>query len=408
MSSPECRRPAAEPCSLHIFADDWGRHPSSCQHLIRRLLDQHPVTWVNTIGMRPPRLDLLTLKRGLGKVRQWLRPAPAAAPDAAAPRVLNPRMWPWLRSGFDRRLNRMLLLRQLAPVVAALPEPPVAVTTLPIVADLMGRLPVRRWVYYCVDDFGQWPGLDGKPLRRMEEEVVAKADRIVVASENLQERIARLGRKSDLLTHGVDLDFWRNHTPLPRSGERGRGEGETIPELANLERPLIVFWGVIDRRMDLAFVRRLAGDLDRGTLLLVGPEDNPDPELYRIPRVVHLPSLPFERLPTLAREAAVLVMPYADLPVTRAMQPLKLKEYLATGKPVVARDLPAARCWADCLDLCASPEAFSAAVRARLRDGLPGDQSKARRRLAEETWDEKARVFERLALEALPDAVACS
>ena len=59
-----------------VFADDWGRHPSSCQHLVRRLLDRHTATWVNTIGMRPPRLDLLTLKRGLGKVRQWLRPGP--------------------------------------------------------------------------------------------------------------------------------------------------------------------------------------------------------------------------------------------------------------------------------------------------------------------------------------------
>jgi hypothetical protein len=142
-------------CPLLIFADDWGRHPSSCQHLIRRLLDRHPAAWVNTIGMRPPRLDLLTMRRGLGKVRQWFRPTPASTPDLAGPRIVNPRMWPWFRSGFDRRLNRGLLLRQLAPVLAAMPEPPVAVTTLPITADLMGSLPVRRWVYYCVDDFGQ-------------------------------------------------------------------------------------------------------------------------------------------------------------------------------------------------------------------------------------------------------------
>jgi len=372
-------------CPLLVFADDWGRHPSSCQHLVRLLLGRHPVYWVNTIGMRPPRLDLLTLRRGLGKVRQWFRRTPASASEPAGLRVLNPRMWPWFRSGFDRRLNRTLLLRQLAPVLAAMSEPPVAVTTLPIVADLMGSLPVRRWVYYCVDDFGQWPGLDQKPLQRMEMEVVARADVVVAVSENLQGRIARMGRPSHLLTHGVDLDFWQN-----------TAEGETIPELAGLERPLIVFFGVIDRRMDLAFVQRLAADLDRGTVLLVGPEEDSDPALLRIPRVVRLPSQPYGRLPGLAREAGVLIMPYADLPVTRAMQPLKLKEYLATAKPVVVRDLPATHTWADCLDLCASPEAFSAAVLARLRDGLPDGQREARRRLGEETWDEKAQTFERL------------
>ena len=68
--------------------------------------------------------------------------------------------------------------------------------------------------------------------------------------------------------------------------------------------------------------------------------------------------MPFEELPRLAREAGVLVMPYADLPVTRAMQPLKLKEYLATGRPVVVRDLPATRPWADCLDLADTAEEF--------------------------------------------------
>src|SRR5690606_8294377 len=96
------------------------------------------------------------------------------------------------------------------------------------------------------------------------------------------------------------------------------------------------------------------------------------------------------------REAAVLVMPYADLPVTRAMQPLKLKEYLATGKPVVARDLPAAREWGDCLDTAADAATFARRVCERLAGGLPEAQRLARRRLARESWARKAEQFERL------------
>ena len=59
--------------SLVVFSDDWGRHPSSCQHLIGRLVGRHDVLWVNTIGMRPPRLDRSTLSRGLEKLSQWGR-----------------------------------------------------------------------------------------------------------------------------------------------------------------------------------------------------------------------------------------------------------------------------------------------------------------------------------------------
>lgn len=58
---------------LLVFSDDWGRHPSSCQHIVRELLDRHRVFWVNTIGTRPPRLDLYTLQRGAVKLASWLK-----------------------------------------------------------------------------------------------------------------------------------------------------------------------------------------------------------------------------------------------------------------------------------------------------------------------------------------------
>jgi hypothetical protein len=381
--------------SLLVFADDWGRHPSSCQHLVRRLLASHDVYWVNTIGTRSPRLNRATLTRGAEKLRQWLHPGSFSAVQNTAsgggeegprPTVLNPRMWPWFGSAFSRRLNRALLLRQLLPVVRSLSAPPIAVTTLPITADLIGELPVRRWVYYCVDDFGQWPGLDQAALRRLDDLLIRRADVLVAVSETLQERIRGLGRESTLLTHGVDLPFW------------AEGAGGLPPEVEALELPLVVFWGVIDRRMDLAFVKALSASMPCGTILLVGPLGDPDPELLAVPRVAYHPPLPFTALPPLARKAGALIMPYADLPVTRALQPLKLKEYLATGRPVVVRDLPATRPWADCLDLAGDPASFAALVGRRLAGEVPSAQRRARARLARETWQVKADEFEQMAL----------
>jgi hypothetical protein len=77
------------------------------------------------------------------------------------------------------------------------------------------------------------------------------------------------------------------------------------------------------------------------------------------------------------------------------MQPLKLKEYLATGKPVVVRRLPATVPWADCADVVETPEAFAEAVLERLRTGLPVDQRQVRQRLEAESWAAKAAQFER-------------
>jgi glycosyltransferase involved in cell wall biosynthesis len=147
--------------------------------------------------------------------------------------------------------------------------------------------------------------------------------------------------------------------------------------------------------MDVTCLSRLAHDLDRGTILLVGPESSPPRNLDLLPRLVRHTSIPFEQLPAVAQAADVLVMPYADLPVTRAMQPLKLKEYMATGKPVVVPDLPSTRPWADCLDVVETPEAFSLAVRQRLATSLPESQRSARTRLSQEAWSTKAQDFER-------------
>jgi glycosyltransferase involved in cell wall biosynthesis len=375
-----------DPTPLLVFADDWGRHPSSAQHLVRRLLPRRPVTWVNTIGTRPPRLDLLTLRRGLEKLRHWARPRPGPIADTGlSPTVLSPRMWPWQSSRLDRAVNRRLLERQLRPVIDAMPRPPVAVTTVPVVADLVGRLPVARWVYYCVDDFSLWPGLDGDALRRLERVLIERCDDAIAVSETLADRLAGAGRPARLLTHGVDLDFWK------RSGLPSRPPHA----IECLPRPRITFWGVIDRRMDVDVIDRLARAAAPGTVLLVGPRDNPDPALFRRPSVTALPAVPFETLPAFAAASDVLVMPYADLPVTRAIQPLKLKEYLATGLPVVARDLPATRDWADCLDLAATPEQFADAARRRLTEGVTASQRAARAaRLPAEGWDAKADVFE--------------
>lgn len=372
---------------LLVFADDWGRHPSSCQHLVQHLLPKHQVVWVNTIGMRPPAFDTATLRRGWEKMWQWGHRAPHSIAESAAaqnPRVINPLMWPWFRSGTDRWLNRHLLTTALAPVLAMAEEPVHAITTVPIVADLIGSLRVDHWTYYCVDDFSTWPGLDHSTIASLERELLQKCDEVVAVSQVLVDHATQGGRTPHLLSHGVDLEFWRSETTT-----------DFIAQLAPCERPLAVFWGVVDRRMDVSWVRELARGISPGTVLLVGPLDHPDPELLRTPGVVHVPAVPLGVLPGLGRLADVLVMPYADLPVTRAIQPLKLKEYLATGKPVVVRDLPAVHPWHDCLDIAHSDSEFVAFVQKRVAEGMPIDQRQARRRLEQESWEAKARQFER-------------
>jgi hypothetical protein len=370
--------------ALAVFSDDWGRHPSSCQHLVKELLPKYDVFWFDTIGTRPIRFDLYTLRRGIGKIDGWLRStARREADERPAPTVVRPYMWPSFRTPFARSLNRRLLARSVAVRLAG--RDAVFLTTIPIVADLVGAVPAKRWVYYCVDDFSVWPGLDADTLRSMEAELISKVDRLAAVSEPLRARISEGHRRAELLTHGVDTAFWNNG---------GRSNGSF-----GFERPVILFWGLIDARLNVDWVECLSQRMTAGTIAMVGPRQNADPRLDAMSRVRLLGPVEYAQLPALAAGADVLIMPYADLPVTRAMQPLKFKEYLATGRATVAARLPATEEWADAADLVKTADEFATAVLRSAKQGCDASQLNARMRLKDETWASKAQVLERLWLD---------
>lgn len=389
MTATSANASAAGPVRLVVFADDWAGHPSSCQHLVGRLLMHMPTLWVNTIGTRPPRLSRDDFARIASRLGRWLSEfTHHHADDAPADlMVVSPMMWPGFRRDWQRRFNAATVShtvnRALGPRAAG--ERRIAVTTLPITADLVGRLDVDRWVYYCVDDFSVWPGLDGPVMLDMERKLAANVDAVVAASDNLARRLSDARTDPTLLTHGIDLDHWQRNTAAH------------LPfDIQGWTKPVVMFWGLIDARLDITWCRALADAMPHGSLVFVGPTQSPDPALAQLPRTIMTGPVSYGELPTLAAAADVLVMPYADLPVTRAMQPLKFKEYLATGKPVVARDLPATLPWGDAADLVNSAEAFVAAVMQRIAGGLPEEQRIARERLAHESWDAKAKAFARL------------
>src|SRR5581483_1871997 len=116
-----------------------------------------------------------------------------------------------------RTITESWLIRQLKPVLNQASGPVYGLTTIPIVAGLIGRLNVKRWVYYCVDDFANWPGLDGSAIRELEDQLFEHCDEVIAASEVLRQRALQNGKDALLLTHGVDLRHWSHVNPAVSS-----------------------------------------------------------------------------------------------------------------------------------------------------------------------------------------------
>ncbi len=384
---------------LLVFSDDWGRHPSSCQHLIGRLLDRYEVLWVNTIGTRVPRLDGITIRRGVEKLISWVWKGRTSTSRGTNPniRVLNPAMLPSFRSPFCRRWNKRLLWSQLGKAIREANRNGrrrvIGISTLPYSADLIGCLPVDKWIYYCVDDWSQWPGMDAQPLAALEKELLNKADSVIVVSEALKERILAISqRQSTLLTHGFDKRFL-----LTDSADKSADE-EWASLLGKYPGRKIVYWGLADERLDGPIMVSLANAFPEDSFVFVGPKAQPPEIINQQTNIFWYGTVSFEQLPAVAREADVLLMPYNDSPVTRQIQPLKMLEYLATGKPVIARDLPAMQNWRDCMDTARTADEFIRWLQIRLESGLPESQRQARERLQNQTWEQKVVEFERLIL----------
>lgn len=326
-----------EGLSLLVFADDWGLHPSSAQHLFRRFLAGNRVVWVNTIGLRLPRPSWYDFRKVLGKLRTWSRPRHDHPPDAGPrPEVHDVPLVPLPLGRVARALNARLLRGRVEAWVEAgqLDEAFILVTTLPLTADLVGRFPRATFVYYLVDDYASWPGLGGPLVRAMDEQQVCGADLVVAAARSLADHYQ--GQAADrvrYLPHGVDVAHFLGARHR-RDQLRATGQGP----LAD-----VVFFGAVDERIDLILLAAVAASRPALRFFVVGPSSRGHHPVSLPKNVQTRGAVPYPELPELLAGCTVAFLPYVQGPFGERLSPLKAREALAAGLEVVATDVPELR-----------------------------------------------------------------
>lgn len=378
---------------LVVFGEDWGGHPSSTQHLVGRLLAHHRVVWVNSLGLRRPRLDAHDLRRVVRKVRAMLgtRPAPGGAMEAgahpAAPadaplpglQVVSPRVASWPGNPVVEWLNHASLGRQLGHVLpAAGIRRPILWASLPSAVAALGTAGERAVVYYCGDDFGALSGVDHAPVLEMERRLVARADLVIAASPALAARFP--AAKTHLVPHGVDFDLFA--APAARPADLPDG-------------PVAGFYGSISDWLDIEMIARAAKALPDWRFVFVGAVHTDIAALTQLPNVVFLGPRPHPALPGYVQNWTVSLIPFRDTPQIRACNPLKLREYLASGTPVAATRFPALAPYEDKVSAIDPGGDLAPAI---LTAAAASPEAAAARRaaVAGESWDVRAQEVERL------------
>ena len=377
-----------------VFSDDWGRHPFSCQHLMEQFLKAgNRILWVNTIGLRTPRLTIYDIKRSFQKITSWLRPA---QPSTTAPlppnlRIVAPVMLPFNTFAPVRTCNRMSVTRTVRAAMEDMGmTAPILLATVPNAADYLGAFGESLVVYYCVDDFTLWPGMNQPEMvRAMEEAMLDRADLVVTTSTALQQSRARGQTTPKILTHGVDIEhFSRRPSCCPA-------------EIANISKPILGFYGLIDQRLDSDLVCALLAKRPEWQWVFIGNSLIPLDTLKKFPNFHHVEAVDYARLPDFAASFAAAFLPYRVNAQTASINPLKLREYIATGKPVIATPLPEAINLAPAVTIASDAASFVACIERALQDNTPAEVRRAA--VQGETWPDKAELLANWIDEALKE-----
>ncbi|MFO1081028.1 MAG: glycosyltransferase [Reyranellaceae bacterium] len=362
-----------DPRDLVVFGEDWGRHPSSTQHLVKRLAGTRRVVWVNSIGLRRPRANLGDLGRVVDKLARRRRAEAPAAARPASLSIVPPLAVSWPGSSLAAWTNRRVLGWQVRRALERRDiRRPILWTSLPTAAPLVGALDERAVVYYCGDDFSALAGVDHAPVAALEERLVDRADLIVAASPELAARFP--SSRTLLLPHGADIAHF--------------GAPTTVADDLRRDRPVAGFYGSISEWFDVALLADVARLMPDWDFVLVGEVRCDVAPLRALSNVRLLGPRDHADLPRYVQHWQASLLPFRDTPQIRACNPLKLREYLAAGTPIVSTPFPALRPYLGLVEVAPSAGAYAAAI----RNAAVDTRRNVYRRSAvrSESWEQRA------------------
>jgi glycosyltransferase involved in cell wall biosynthesis len=367
------------------FSNDWDSDPLSKKHIMQRLARRNRVLWVNSVGIRNPTASVYDFTRVLKKLSDFTRGSQRVGEGI---HVFSPLVVPFHGSAAARWVNRKALRWSLRRACRKLGfRNPITYTFFPSSADVAGSLGERALIYHCVDEYSEFTGTAKTAILDMERRLMEKCDCVIVSSDLLYTNKKPYNKHTFLVTHGVDVAHFRKACA---------GDTPVADEMKAFAGPVIGFFGLIADWVDLPLIRSLAISRPEWNFVLIGKAAT-DVRLLEGLRNVHLlGQKPYALLPSYAKRFDVAILPFVTNELTLAANPLKLREYLAAGLPLVSSALPEAEKLKHALHTGRTPEEFLGHIQRILDSGRTGPQASISRTMDSETWDEKVEQVSRI------------
>ncbi len=264
-------------------------------------------------------------------------------------------------------------------------------------ADVVGSLDERLVIYQISDEYSAYAAVqDPEAVRRAEAELIRRADLVLVTSPALLESKRPFNPHTYLVPNAADVESFRR-----------AAEDPAVPlQMAVLPRPVLGYVGVLNEKLDYQLLREIALARPDWTIALVGPlslYSQPDKAdvLSGLPNVRLLGRVDVDQVPHYIKACDVCLLPYERNEWTRHIDSLKLYEYLACGRPVVATDIPAAHSFPGLVHVVRSAAEAVQAIEQALTESTPEQVRRRQAAVAEHNWDARVERISELIEEAL-------
>ena len=315
--------------------DWWYHHPHSKNHLMRRFARAgNKVIFVNSISM-----GLAPIKSGelLPRVKRKLKSyAKLARTTEEGITVVSPAVIPFFGSAAAAATNRRLLTAQISSLAKrrGLTQP-ILWIAIPTAAEVIGRLHESMVIYHVSDKYDANTmdhATDPALIRKLHARAIQAADLVFYSSSKLFDEVTDGRGKSYLLEQAVDFDHWSR-----LSGS----QMEVADDVEKIPKPRIGYFGAIESWLiDQELIKQASQRRPEWNWVFIGNKSR-GLEIEDLPNVHFLAPVSYEQLPYYAAGFDVCVLPWnTDLPFTSYGSAIKVREYLASGKPVVISPLP--------------------------------------------------------------------
>jgi len=363
--------------------DWWYHHPHSKYHLMRRFARAgNRVIFVNSISMG---LASLSNKDLLPRITRKLRSyAKLARTTEEGVTVVSPAVVPFFGRRSVRAANRRLLTAQIGSLAKAKGlKQPILWIAIPTAVEMIGKLGESLVVYHVSDKYDANTmdhATDPQLIRKLHERAIEQADIIFYSSRKLLAHATTGLDRSHLLEQAVDFEHWSGVARLA-----------VASAVENIPRPRIGYFGAIEPWLvDQELIKLAARQRPDWQWVFIGNKSR-GLDIEALPNTHFLPAVSYQELPSYAAGFDVCVLPWeTEQAFTSYGSAIKVREYLASGKPVVISPLPEYEGMRDVLRIARSREDFLMLVDEALHEQDTRAAEKRQQSVVNGTWDARA------------------